>query len=64
MLDYKNISKEKDTDFAVKLTKEIGVASIPTSVFYHHGMDHQMLRFCFAKGKETLEQAAEKLLKV
>ena len=64
MLDYKNISKEKDTDFAVRLTKEIGVASIPTSVFYHHGMDHQMLRFCFAKGKETLEQAAEKLMKV
>lgn len=64
LLDYTDISKEKDTDFAVRLTKEVGVASIPTSVFYHHGIDHRMLRFCFAKGKETLEQAAEKLLNV
>jgi hypothetical protein len=33
MLGYKGITAEKDTDFAIRLTKEIGVASIPTSVF-------------------------------
>lgn len=64
MLDYSAISREKDTDFAIRLTKENGIASIPTSVFFHHGLDQKMLRFCFAKEKETLEQAAEKLLKV
>ena len=34
LLDYSQISKEKDVMFAEKLTKEIGVASIPISVFY------------------------------
>jgi methionine aminotransferase len=64
MLGYKGISNEKDTDFAIRLTKEIGVASIPTSVFYHHGVDRKMLRFCFAKENETLEKAAERLMKL
>src|SRR5690606_3653775 len=35
MLSYENISSEDDFDLAVKLTKEIGVASIPVSAFYH-----------------------------
>lgn len=64
LLSYKGISNEKDTDFAVRLTKEAGVAAIPTSVFYHHGVDRKMLRFCFAKENETLEKAAERLQKV
>lgn len=64
LLSYKGISNEKDTDFAVRLTKETGVAAIPTSVFYHHSVDRKMLRFCFAKENETLEKAAERLQKV
>lgn len=63
-LCYKNISDEKDTDFAVRLTKEAGVASIPTSVFYNSNADNKILRFCFAKNQETLEKAAEKLCKI
>lgn len=63
-LDYSAITKEKDTDYAIRLTKEAGVASIPVSVFYHEQVDNKMLRFCFAKTTETLEQAAEKLCKV
>lgn len=64
LLDYSAITREKDTDYAIRLTKENGVASIPTSVFYHEPVDQKLLRFCFAKTKETLEMAAEKLLKV
>jgi methionine transaminase len=64
LLGYSDISEEKDTDFAVRLTKEAGVASIPTSVFYHKPVDARLLRFCFAKSNETLEKAAEKLCKV
>lgn len=64
MLSYKGISNEKDTDFAMRLTTEHGVASIPTSVFYHHGIDRKMLRFCFAKEKQTLEKAAERLMRI
>ncbi len=64
LLRYKDISDEKDTDFVVRLTKETKVASIPISVFYHEGIDDKFIRFCFCKGYETLEQAAELLRKV
>ena len=61
LLDYSKITQEKDTDYAIRLTKEIGVASVPVSVFYHEQVDNKFLRFCFAKTEETLEKAAEKL---
>jgi len=63
-VSFKNITDEKDVDFALRLTKEIGVASIPTSVFYTQGTDHQVLRFCFAKKEETLDKALERLMKL
>lgn len=64
LLDYSAITDEKDTEYAVRMTKENGVASVPTSVFYHDPVDDKLLRFCFAKNNETLEQAAEKLCKI
>jgi methionine aminotransferase len=64
LLDYSKITKEKDTDYAVRLTKEFKIASIPTSVFYHKNIDNHVLRFCFAKQNDTLEKAAEKLHKI
>lgn len=64
VLNYSNISNEKDTDFAIRLTKEHKVASIPMSVFYHKPEDNKLLRFCFAKKDETLERAAEVLCKL
>ena len=59
LLNYKAITDEKDTDFAIRLTKEKGLAAIPLSVFYTHQNQQQLLRFCFAKKEETLEKAAE-----
>ncbi len=64
LLHYSKITQEKDIDFAVRLTKENGVASIPVSAFYKNGTDHKLLRFCFAKDDEMLERAAEKLMAV
>ncbi len=64
LLDYSSISDEKDTDYAIRLTKEVGVASIPVSVFYNQKNADKFLRFCFAKEDETLEKAAEKLIKL
>ncbi len=61
---YNRISDENDKDFAIRLTKEAGVATIPVSAFYQSGKDDKVLRFCFSKKEETLEQAVEKLLKV
>lgn len=64
LLNYKNITDEKDTDFAIRLTKEKGLASIPLSVFYSNQQQQQLLRFCFAKKEETLEKAAEIICKL
>ena len=63
-VQYKNITNEKDVDFAIRLTKEYKVASIPTSAFYRKEIDHQVLRFCFAKSSDILEEAVERLIKV
>jgi methionine transaminase len=61
---YGKITDEIDADFAIRLTKEIGVASIPVSAFYNMGTDHHVLRFCFAKRQETLDKAVDRLIKV
>lgn len=64
LLGYKKIFHEKDTDFAVSLTVDYKIASIPISVFYNQHLDDKMLRFCFAKKTETLAKAAEILNKI
>jgi methionine transaminase len=61
---YSNISDEADKDLSVRLTKECGVATIPVSAFYRAATDNKVIRFCFAKRKETLEMAVEKLAKI
>lgn len=61
---YDRISDEGDKDFAVRLTKEFGVATIPVSSFYKSGTDHKVIRFCFSKKTETLDAAVGRLLKV
>lgn len=58
LLSYDNISKERDTDFAIRLTKEHGITGIPCSVFYPDHQDHKVLRFCFAKEDDELIRAA------
>jgi methionine aminotransferase len=64
LLDYSQITNQTDTDFAVQLTREKGVASIPISVFYTNAPNQKVLRFCFAKQTQTLEKAAEILQKL
>lgn len=61
LLGYENITDEIDTALAERWTKEIGVASIPVSVFYGPPVQNKVLRFCFAKSDEVLEAAAERL---
>jgi methionine transaminase len=65
MLDYSAITDERDADFALRLTREHGVAAIPISPFLD-GTEPAgpVLRFCFAKRDATLERAAERLVRV
>ncbi|MCF8373052.1 MAG: aminotransferase class I/II-fold pyridoxal phosphate-dependent enzyme [Bacteroidales bacterium] len=64
LLNYSEISDKPDIDFTDYLVKEIGIAAIPLSVFYHEKTDHKVLRFCFAKNDDTLAEAARKLCKL
>ena len=61
LLNYEAISQEPDADLAKRWTREIGVASIPVSVFYQEPDPGraQVLRFCFAKDDATLARAAD-----
>jgi len=61
ILDYSDISDERDEIVAKQWTRDIGVASIPISVFCETPFTGQRLRFCFAKDDETLARAVEKL---
>ncbi len=58
---YDRISDEKDSELAIRMTRELGVATIPVSAFYKSGTDNKVIRFCFSKKTETLEKAVEKL---
>ena len=61
---YSRISDEGDKEFAESITRDFGVATIPVSSFYKHNTDNHVVRFCFSKKNETLELAAERLLKI
>jgi methionine aminotransferase len=58
LLDFSTISEENDIAFAERLTKELGIATIPTSVFNENKQDFKQIRVCFAKTEATLEKAA------
>lgn len=64
ILNYSEVSNLPDMEFAEKLTKEYGLASIPVSAFYSTKKDDHLLRFCFAKGEDTLQKAADILCRI
>ena len=61
---YDRISDEGDKEFAIRITKEYSVATIPVSAFYKAGTDNHVVRFCFSKKNETLETAVSRLQKI
>jgi methionine transaminase len=61
---YADVSNENEKDFAVWLTQEQGVATIPVSAFYSTEKNNHVLRFCFAKKESTLDAAVERLIKL
>jgi len=61
LADYSAISDLDDVAFCQWLTKEVGVAAIPLSVFCADAFPHKLIRLCFAKQEATLDAAAERL---
>lgn len=65
MCDISNFGFTDDVEFTRHLIRDIGVAVVPGSSFYHDPkMGSQQVRFCFCKKDETLEAAAERLQKL
>ena len=64
LLDYAALSDSADVQLCEAWTREVGVASIPVSVFYQQPPAQRLLRFCFAKQDAVLQQAAERLCKI
>jgi len=64
LADYSAISDLDDVSFCQWLTKEVGVAAIPLSVFCADRFPHRLIRLCFAKQEATLDAAAERLCQI
>jgi aminotransferase len=62
LADFSRLSDRGDVEFAKWMTREIGVATVPGSSFYHDpALGRSLVRFAFCKSRETLLQAAERL---
>ncbi|MGB8582055.1 MAG: aminotransferase class I/II-fold pyridoxal phosphate-dependent enzyme [Candidatus Sulfotelmatobacter sp.] len=65
MTDISAFGFEDDVSFTKYLVKEIGVAAVPGSSFYHDARDGaRQVRFAFCKRSETLAAAANRLEKL
>jgi aspartate/methionine/tyrosine aminotransferase len=65
LADFSDLSSLPDDEFARWLTREIGVAPVPGSSFYHDpALGRHLVRFAFCKKLETLERAGERLANV
>ena len=60
-VDYSAVSDLPEAEFCQWLTREVGVAAIPLSVFYEGGFEQRIARLCFAKKDETLRDALARL---
>ena len=62
LADFTGLSDLRGVEFALWLAKDVGVATVPGTSFYHDPrLGETVTRFAFCKKKETLERAAERL---
>ncbi len=64
LVDYSAVSDLNEADFCQWLTREVGVAAIPLSVFYADRFEQRLARLCFAKQDSTLQSALQRLAKI
>ncbi|HEY8176432.1 MAG TPA: aminotransferase class I/II-fold pyridoxal phosphate-dependent enzyme [Gemmatimonadaceae bacterium] len=62
LADFSTLSDQDDVEFAKWMTREVGVATVPGSSFYHERkLGRSLVRFAFCKKLETLRKAAARL---
>lgn len=65
MTDISDLGFDDDMKFGEYMVREIGVAVVPGSSFYHHPeLGRRQVRFTYCKRDETLQAAAERLRKL
>jgi len=60
LVDVSEFSRDDDIGFCEWLAREVGVAAVPGSTFFHEPVRH-LIRFHFAKREETLAAAGKRL---
>ena len=63
MIDISEFGWQDDTEFCEWMAREVGVAAVPGSSFFHEPV-HHLIRLHYAKRTETLTAAGERLLKL
>jgi len=62
LADFSALGGDDDVTFAKWMTREVGVATVPGSSFYHDpALGRNLVRFAFCKRRATLEEAARRL---
>lgn len=65
MADISGVTGLDDQEFTRYLVRDIGVAVVPGSSFFHRASDgRQYIRFCFCKRESTLLEAALRLQRI
>jgi aspartate/methionine/tyrosine aminotransferase len=63
LVDISPFGYEDDTEFCRWMAKEVGVAAVPGSSFFHKPL-HHLIRLNYAKRDETLKIVGERLLQL
>jgi aminotransferase len=63
MIDISEFGWKDDMPFCEWMAREVGVAAVPGSSFFHEPVNH-LVRLHFAKTSEALERAGERLLQL
>lgn len=63
MIDISEFGWQNDTTFCEWMAREVGIAAVPGSSFFHEPV-HHLIRLHFAKRPETLVASGERLLRV
>ena len=63
MIDISEFGWKDDMAFCEWMAREVGVAAVPGSSFFHEPVNH-LIRLHFAKKSETLEEAGKRLLEL
>ncbi|HDR9358760.1 TPA: pyridoxal phosphate-dependent aminotransferase [Burkholderia vietnamiensis] len=58
---FRHLSDERDSDFVLRVIRDVRVATIPLSAFYADGIDTGVIRLSFSKDDATLIEGARRL---